>query len=820
MKQTTSRFRSLALLTAGASFWAAYACSASNAANGGDGGGDTPGSGASGGVGSGGGPQGDGGPPIDLDGSMGSDAPEGSVGAACTASAECSEGEVCANGACATGEGDCGPEQTCNGDTYCCAEGCLPAGETQGTCVPYQPGDTVDGCGEYDPPIGVFEARVQCEWLEPEASDPHPYHKDILAAPVAANLANDAGAAAEIVAVSYDRTLLGPDYGVIRILNGQTCELLESIAGEDGDRIVETSTPVIADLDGDGLPEIIALKRDVGVIAFKWDEDEGRHVLFWSSATSMQGAGAQRWDSLNVHDLDDDGLPEVLNGFDVHDGGSGDLISDALPENLDGRRTPVLGDLDGDGSVELIAGKIYRWDSANDTWDLVSNGVTQLTHYAFADFGSGPAASFDFTALDGKAEIVGVGGGRVILSTLSGATSTVVFDATFDTGGGGPPTIADFDGDGFPEIGSGATNWYAMIDPDCAGTPEGCEAAYVRWKQPMQDKTSYNTSSVSFDFDADGQDEAVYADECFTRVYAGLTGDILFSSPRTSCTWLEHPIIADVDRDENTEIVVGSNRCGEICPELDPYDQGIRCDASIDGGDCKSGVCDANFCRCTSDADCDAGYQCAAPPDGTPGSGNTCRAFHAPTFTSTGVRVLKDRLDRWVSSRPIWNQHAYSVTNVNDDGTVPRTSEWVPNYTSVGLNDFRSNVEGPASFGDMPDITGKLSDQELCVVSGSELLLQGTVCNRGRRAVGAALPATFYAGDPADGAILCTSYTSGPVPVGDCLEVTCALTEAIEQKTTITMVVNDDGMGGRTTLECDTANNGSEIEIEKCDIPK
>jgi hypothetical protein len=27
------------------------------------------------------------------------------------------------------------------------------------------------------------------------------------------------------------------------------------------------------------------------------------------------------------------------------------------------------------------------------------------------------------------------------------------------------------------------------------------------------------------------------------------------------------------------------------------------------------------------------------------------------------VRVLRDRLDRWASSRSLWNQHAYNITN-------------------------------------------------------------------------------------------------------------------------------------------------------------
>jgi len=38
------------------------------------------------------------------------------------------------------------------------------------------------------------------------------------------------------------------------------------------------------------------------------------------------------------------------------------------------------------------------------------------------------------------------------------------------------------------------------------------------------------------------------------------------------------------------------------------------------------------------------------------------------------VRVYRDTLDRWVGSRPIWNPRAYAVTNVEDNGRIPRTS--------------------------------------------------------------------------------------------------------------------------------------------------
>jgi hypothetical protein len=272
-------------------------------------------------------------------------------------------------------------------------------------------------------------------------------------------------------------------------------------------------------------------------------------------------------------------------------------------------------------------------------------------------------------------------------------------------------------------------------------------------------------------------------------------------------------VIADPDRDENTEILVGSNNnCGISCPSIDPIHRGMRCSANTD---CLSGLCDAGFCRCTEAEHCASGYTCSAPPAGTPGTGNTCRATHPPGVGMQGLRVLRDRLDRWASSRPIWNQHAYSITNINDDGTVPQTSEWVPNFSDPSLNNYRQNAQGPASSEDMPDITGRI-EEDACKSGEGVATLTSTVCNRGLRAVGAAMPATFYAGDPADHNVLCVSYTNGPVPVGGCLEVQCEIQSSVEGA--ITVVVNDDGSGGQTTVECNSANNTDTIVIPPCTV--
>jgi len=58
-----------------------------------------------------------------------------------------------------------------------------------------------------------------------------------------------------------------------------------------------------------------------------------------------------------------------------------------------------------------------------------------------------------------------------------------------------------------------------------------------------------------------------------------------------------------------------------------------------------------------------------------------------------GVFVVGGAGDTWVSTRKLWNQHDYHVTNVNDDLSIPRVER--ANWLTAGLNDFRRNSFSP-----------------------------------------------------------------------------------------------------------------------------
>jgi hypothetical protein len=132
-----------------------------------------------------------------------------------------------------------------------------------------------------------------------------------------------------------------------------------------------------------------------------------------------------------------------------------------------------------------------------------------------------------------------------------------------------------------------------------------------------------------FDFEGDGAAEVVYADEHTLWIYDGTTGAVeLEMTGHASGTLMEYPLIADVDNDGSTEIIVASN--------------------------------DYGF----------SGWN--------------------------GITVIGDADDSWAPARPVWNQYAYHITNVNNDGTIPRiqTKNWLT------WNSFRAGGTelGPAHW--------------------------------------------------------------------------------------------------------------------------
>ncbi len=752
-------------------------------------------------------------------------------GAAC-----CAAGEVCVADTCVPMGAACADDDACIGDTWC--------DETTGSCVPFgvPAGMNNDETCTRLIVAGTFAPTVQCEFFEAPAGDAFPNNLHVLATLAVADFRigrSDTDPSRPSIVGVFDDGVDGDSErptGVIRILDGATCTQTAELGSLQ--LVSHSSPPAIGDLDGDGRPEIVANKAGGGLVAFTWDAASSAWTVLWRSTTDGTTAydpTGSGWAGPSLYDLNDDGVPEILRGGLTFDA-NGVLIDSSLGLLPYGSGIfAVVADVDGDMLPELIAGHgIWQWDDTARTWvaEAYSTGGTAPGHVAVADFGDFPGGAMWPAETP---EVAVVSSGTVRVQTLDG---TIVFGPVAIPGGGtgGPPTVADFDGDGRPEVASaGATN-YAVFDLDCTATPTGeCAAGSTTgllWAQPAQDSSSNVTGSSVFDFEGDGPAEVVYGDECFVRVYSGRTGDVLFSQSRSSCTWYENPVIADVDGDFNAEIVIGDNfNCGSAdsgrdCSgfglgprNTDPIFNGLRC---AENSDCLSGSCDMGLCRCTTDSECCAGsgceraaFVCEAPPAGAPGAGNTCRASR-PRGT-LGVRVYRDAADRWVGSRRIWNQHAYHVTNVNEDGTIPRTSAAAANWLDPDLNNFRQNVQGDLIPNAAPDLTSRAGSPIDCNIDGTEATLSATICNRGTEPVGDGISVGFYDGDPAmGGTAVCSTRTAGVLTPGDCEPVECTWTSprTTEPGIRLFVVPDDDGATG----ECYEGNNAAIFEDVRCSL--
>ncbi|MCE9578437.1 MAG: VCBS repeat-containing protein [Deltaproteobacteria bacterium] len=755
--------------------------------------------------------------------------------------------------ACGSKNGGGGPDAsaqcggtTCPADQVCRYDKCLPpppacvSGACSGDaccdtsaneCLPYGLGP----CGASDPgctrtPVpGVFFPGVQCEWLGPPAGDPYPDHKNVLSTPMVAPFDASQGEFLHpwIVFVSYNFTDGGAEscqgtnpayFGVIRVIDGRTCEQLATI---DAPTVVASASVALADLGGyDTTPEIIAARTIGGLVAFTRNPATSAWEVLWQT-TDDTGDTVCDWAGPSVHDLDDDGSPEIIflgSVYDAHGVLLDKTLDTATLEPGAPGYIPVVADVDGDGKPDLVSGgQLYGWDVANTQWVAEGPALGPMGRVAVADFGTfgdGVTTPDDRSKLDGIAEVAIIATGRAYIYTITGRQ---VFNADLagaPPGKGGPPTIADFDGDGRAEFASAGGTAYTVFDPDCVAGADPAVCASGRsdrilWSQPSQDGSSNVTGSSVFDFEGDGTAEVAYGDECFTRVYNGKTGQVVYSRYRRSCTWFENPVVADVDADFNAEIIVPSNtNCGAIsCPAVDPIFDGVAC---LDQSDCpvatacmREATGDAlGRCRCAQDADCGGdNFVCRDPIAGPSPMGKVCRAENPGPATAFGLRVIGDRLDRWVNTRGIWNQHAYSVTNVDDSGHVPRTSQWLRNWTQPGLNNFRQNAPGSGSIpGATPDLTVHQA-KVTCTNTTGEITIE--ICDRGTEPVGDGLPIAVYAGDPA-GALACVAHTDAPVHPGECVTASCTWPDA---KGAVTVVVDDDGTGAGINSECREGNN-------------
>jgi hypothetical protein len=575
------------------------------------------------------------------------------INQACTDTC-CGDGEVCSFQECVVPGNECVDATDCGDGFYCeyalgemeqppmCMGG---VSLDTGKCLP-QPPECPDGVEpvegepitclpqcEVMPPVDDFAIVLKQYWGQQNTP---PYATDVMMAPVVVNLDDD-NCDGKINEKDIPEIVFSTFTGGAYYKQG-TLHAISVVGGQLVDKwtkpnVVQPSGGLAAgDLDGDGVPEIVgcmnpgpngvsccdAVAYNTGAIAFKADGS-----TLWTQPDTAKVHCGPNYPAIG--DVDQDGSPEVLVGFTLLDGKTGAVKKELDPATSWGQRLTGLSDLDGDGMLDITDGqRAYKADGTV-LWDL-RNGPNAIP------FGYHGVGDFD---LDGVPEVVVIssggphtmslvhydkaepGGARVIRKgvDINNGISTKTFCNAASEYGGGAPTVADFNGDGTPDVGAAGAVGYIVFSGKLMMDPSVQNADLDLWFKTTKDCSSAVTGSSVFDFNGDGKAEVIYADEHNLWMYDGVTGtNLIQSTCNTNGTLWEYPLVADVDNDGQADIVVGSNAYGVSC-------------------------------------------------------NNT---------KQSGIRIFGSAKGSWVRTRRIWNQHTYHVTNINEDGSVPQqeTANW------------------------------------------------------------------------------------------------------------------------------------------------
>jgi hypothetical protein len=183
------------------------------------------------------------------------------------------------------------------------------------------------------------------------------------------------------------------------------------------------------------------------------------------------------------------------------------------------------------------------------------------------------------------------------------------------------------------------------------------------------------------------------------------------------------------------------------------------------------------------DADGDGHTEIVTPSNDQDPALADCPAFdplnereRVPFVATHGVTIWSDAEQKWAGSRPIWNQHAYSATNVRDDGTIPPMGDIASQWSrpESDPNTLRQNVQGQTGVSlALPDLTVAADPAVKCLSNQSRAQLSLRVCNRGLLELlpGQASVALAEAARPANG--LCNVANANALRSGGCETLSC-----------------------------------------------
>ena len=519
-------------------------------------------------------------------------------------------------------------------------------------------------------------------------------------------------------------------------------------------------TPVVGDVDGDGAPEVVLTSYAAdnystnGALVILAGDGSGEKGVF----TSFGGYSPNSSAGVALGDIDADGVVEIITIttdyrlLALHADGSVVWVSESFSGDLSIYGYPVIADMDADGMAEVVAGRVIV-DTAGV---LVGRGA----------YGIGGSYSIPIVAdldMDGLQEVV-VGNAAY---NKDGSAKWV--NANPDTW----PAVADFDADGKGEVATVYAGGVYLADTD--GTPI--------WGPASIPGGGGGPPTVA-DFDGDGAPEIGVAGASFYTVF-DTNGAVLWSMPTTDASSSQTgSSVFDFEGDGMAEVVyadelslwVYDGATGAVELQEDGhsswtlFEYPVIADVDADG--------QAEIILGSNDS-INAGWQ--------------------------GITVIGDASGSWAPTAPVWNQHAYSITNVEDDLSIPAspTMNWLTGHNSFRAGGKRDVLGNPAS--DLFPVVNRIC---ACEESAAQVVVQ--VENRGGRDVTDDVKVAVYS----EGTLIEVAGLPGGVPAGQASEALVFTIPKEQLGKRLMVVADDDGTGAGVVTECDEDNEIGEAPPE------
>lgn len=616
---------------------------------------------------------------------------------------------------------------------------------------------------------------------------------------------------------------------------------------------ITVSVPIVGDFDGDNEPEVLIPQATSGnrfstVGVYKADGTQETQFAvansyIWNSLAmgkvritpdvcqpivvtfasdrrlyAYDYSGTQLWRSDQAYsshngesiplpniafaDFNHDGWSEVFIGGEIYDATTGVLLCKTDGNTGHSLRNwdntvhsyqSVAADLTGDFGLDLAAGNTIYHVNLQSRTNFALNSMEAVmqvdsAHMRMEDdseipFADGNTFVADFN-LDGRLDV---------LVMNVDQEQHILYLYVWDTGTGeilcskkipnstkfGVPQIGDIDSDGAPEVcfivgtsaghNTGSNDRIYALKYNAASPNREMD---VFWTMPHSDNSG-STGLTLFDFNQDGYSELVYRDLNNLRIING--------------SLVHHQTQAALTAPYDLATIACASATGIEYP--------VVADVDLDG--------EAEIVVSGATASTDFGYLYFFKSDGS----------------------------AWAPARHVWNQYAYNITNVNDDGSIPlylfnnaallpdrdNPSEWHRPFNNF-LQQGTSIDRYGEPYATVPDVA--VVGTAAVSYYPDSVTIDISYCNNGDNVLNAPYEIAVYLNAYRD-TVLWVDTVGEALPVDSCVQYSFSLPQSVicthRSLTDFVVAVNDGGTGvaqtGGQQGECDTLNNFASVEV-------